>query len=35
MEGQEEVEGDKCPGCPSTSKTEQYLDKINETVWKD
>jgi hypothetical protein len=32
MEGQEEVEDDECPGCPSTSKTEENDEKIGEIV---
>jgi hypothetical protein len=34
MEGWEEVE-DERPGCPSTSKTEENVEKISEIVWKD
>jgi hypothetical protein len=32
MEGQEEVEEDKCPGCPPTSKTKENVENINEIV---
>jgi hypothetical protein len=32
MEGQEEVEDDKRPGRPSSSKTEENVEKISEIV---
>jgi hypothetical protein len=32
MEGQEEVEEDEHLGCPSTSKTEENVDKISEII---
>jgi hypothetical protein len=32
MEGKEEVEDDECPGCRSTSKTEENVEKISEFV---
>jgi hypothetical protein len=32
MEGREEVEDDERPGCPSTSKTEENVEKISEIV---
>jgi phosphopantothenate synthetase len=35
MEGQEEVEDDRCPRCPSTSKTKENVEKISEIVRKD
>jgi hypothetical protein len=35
MEGREAVEGDERPGRPSTSKTEENVEKTSEIVWKD
>jgi hypothetical protein len=35
MNGWEEVEEGEHPGCPSTSKTEENVEKISEIVWKD
>jgi hypothetical protein len=35
VEGQEEVEDNECPGHPSTSKTEEKVEKISEFVRKD
>jgi hypothetical protein len=35
MESREKVEDYKCPGRPSTSKTEENVEKIIENVWKD
>jgi hypothetical protein len=35
MEGREEVEDDERPGHPSTSKTEENVEKISEIVRKD
>jgi hypothetical protein len=35
MEGWEEVEEDERSGRPSTSKTEENVEKIGEIVWKD
>jgi hypothetical protein len=32
MEGWEEVEDDKRPGCPSTSKIEENIEKISEIL---
>jgi hypothetical protein len=32
VEGQEEVEDDECSGHPSTSKTEENVEKIGEIV---
>jgi hypothetical protein len=32
MEGQEEAEGDECPGRPSTSKTKENVEKISDIV---
>jgi hypothetical protein len=32
MEGREEVEDDERPGCPSTSKTKENVEKISEIV---
>jgi hypothetical protein len=33
MEGREEVEDDERLGHPSTSKTEEYVDKISEIFY--
>jgi hypothetical protein len=35
MEGQEEVDDDERLGRPSTSKTEEIVEKISEIVRKD
>jgi hypothetical protein len=35
MEGREEGEDGKGPGRPSTSNTEENVEKIGEIVWKD
>jgi transposase len=35
VEGREEVEDDERPGRPSTSKTEENVEKISETLRKD
>jgi hypothetical protein len=32
MEGQEEVESNKRPGCPSASKIKENIEKISEIV---
>jgi hypothetical protein len=32
MEGWKEVEDDERPGCPSTSKTKENVEKIGEIV---
>jgi hypothetical protein len=35
MEGREEVEDDEHPGCLSTPKTEENVEKTSEIVQKD